>query len=202
MEELDEIDIGILKKLQEDGRLSFNTIANELKISPPTVKYRIDKLKKVGLIQGFSVILDPNLIKDGFFAFILIEAKFQKATEILKTLKTIENIQELYLCLGKNNIIVKLFVTNNEELNQFLHNQLAQFNDIEKFEVITILQTVKQASNTKILRPGFGIRLFCDYCHKEIKDTPVKRTINDEEFRFCCNTCASVFKEKFSKEIT
>ena len=196
MEQLDEIDIEILKKLQEDGRRSFNAIASELKISPPTIKYRVDKLKNLGFIKNFSVIIDPNKFKKGFFVLILIEAKFQKVQEILKKLEKIEKIQEIYSSLDKNNIILKLFVEDNEELNTFINENLAQLKDIDRFQAITILQTVKKDENASILKPGFGIRIFCDYCHKEIKDNPVKRTLNDKDYRFCCNTCATVYENK------
>jgi len=196
MEELDEIDIEILKKLQENGRRSFNTIANDLRISPPTVKYRVDKLKNLGFIKNFSVIIDPNKFKRGFFVFILIEAKFQKVQEVVKELEKVENIQEIYSSLDKNNIILKLFVEDNEELNNFINTNLTKFKDIDRFQAIIILQTIKKDENASILKPGFGIRIFCDYCYKEIKDNPVKRTLNDKDYRFCCNTCATVYENK------
>ena len=120
MEELDETDIAILKELEKDGRISFNEIANKLDISPPTVKYRVDKLKKRGLIKNFSVIYDLDKFKKGFFIFILAEAKFQKLDEIIEKLENVDIIQEIYTSLDKNNLILKLFVEENEELNHFI----------------------------------------------------------------------------------
>ncbi len=202
MEQLDEIDIEILKQLQQDGRKSFNIIANELKVSPPTVKYRVDKLKNTGFIEKFSVILNPNKLKVGFFVLILIEAKFQEISSIVKGLEKFENIQEIYTSLDKNNIIAKIFVKDNEELNHFINQNLSQFEEINAFHAITILETIKKSETANLLRPGFGIRLFCDYCSKEIKEAPVKSIINNKEYKFCCNTCASVFKEKLDLQKT
>lgn len=199
MEELDETDVNILKRLEEDGRISFNTIANELDISPPTVKYRVDKLKKRGLIKNFSVILDPDKFQKGYFVFILIEAKFQKINEIVEELEIIEIIQGIYTSLDKNNIILKLFVEDNQELNHFITTELSKFKDIEKFQALSILRTVKNKANPNILRPGFGFKITCDYCHAEIKGTPIKKIVDNEEYYFCCNTCAKVFMDRIEK---
>ncbi|NVM03748.1 MAG: winged helix-turn-helix transcriptional regulator [Candidatus Helarchaeota archaeon] len=199
MEELDEVDVKILKRLEEDGRMSFNLIANELDVSPPTVKYRIDKLKKRGFIKKFSVIYDLDKFKKGYFIFILAETKFQKLNEIVEELEKIDNIQEIYTSLDKNNLILKLFVEDNEELNHFITTKLSQFKDIEKFQAISILKTIKRDENPSVLRPGFGFKIACDYCHAEIKGTPVKATVDKEDYYFCCNTCKKVFLERFEK---
>jgi Lrp/AsnC family transcriptional regulator for asnA, asnC and gidA len=49
---LSEIDIGILEKLQEDGRASYSAIARELGIAESTVRYRVEKLRESGVITS------------------------------------------------------------------------------------------------------------------------------------------------------
>lgn len=64
--ELDDIDIGIVTSLQQDGRKSFRQIARELDISTPTVQARYRRLVNIGLIKSISPVIDPsNLEKDG-----------------------------------------------------------------------------------------------------------------------------------------
>ncbi len=46
-----------------DARTSFSEIGKELKVSPDTVIYRFNKLKKMGIIQGSTVILDFKKLK-------------------------------------------------------------------------------------------------------------------------------------------
>ncbi|MHA1381741.1 MAG: winged helix-turn-helix transcriptional regulator [Candidatus Helarchaeota archaeon] len=202
MEALDEIDVKILKKLEEDGRMSFNLIASELKISPPTVKYRIDKLKKRGLIKKFTVLFDLGKFKKGYFIFILAEAKFQKLDEIISKLEKFDVIQEIYTSIDKNNLILKLFVEDNEELNHFISTELSQINEIEKFQSISVLKTIKRRVNPNVLKPGFGFKINCDYCQAEIKGTPIKAIVDKEEYYFCCNTCKKAFLERFEKSKT
>jgi Lrp/AsnC family leucine-responsive transcriptional regulator len=60
--ELDDVDIGIVNSLQEDGRKSFRQIARELDISTPTVQARYQRLVNIGLIKSISPIIDSTNI--------------------------------------------------------------------------------------------------------------------------------------------
>ena len=60
--ELDDIDIGIVTSLQQDGRKSFRQIARELDISTPTVQARYQRLVNIGLIKSISPVIDSSNI--------------------------------------------------------------------------------------------------------------------------------------------
>jgi len=60
--ELDDIDIGIVNSLKEDGRKSFRQISRELGISTPTVQARYKRLVNIGLIKSISPVIDSTNI--------------------------------------------------------------------------------------------------------------------------------------------
>jgi len=62
--ELDDIDIGIVTSLQQDGRKSFRQIARELDISTPTVQARYQRLVNIGLIKSVSPVIDSTNVVD------------------------------------------------------------------------------------------------------------------------------------------
>ncbi|EIJ66868.1 hypothetical protein BD31_I1548 [Candidatus Nitrosopumilus salaria BD31] len=62
--ELDDIDIGIVTSLQQDGRKSFRQIARELDISTPTVQARYQRLVNIGLIKSVSPVIDSTNVMD------------------------------------------------------------------------------------------------------------------------------------------
>lgn len=62
--ELDDVDIGIIKSLQEDGRKSFRQISRELDISTPTIQARYQRLVNIGLIKSISPIIDSSNLDD------------------------------------------------------------------------------------------------------------------------------------------
>jgi len=60
--ELDDVDIGIVTSLQQDGRKSFRQISRELNISTPTVQARYQRLVNIGLIKSISPVIDSSNI--------------------------------------------------------------------------------------------------------------------------------------------
>ncbi|MCS7097061.1 MAG: Lrp/AsnC family transcriptional regulator [Candidatus Methanomethylicia archaeon] len=55
---LDKPDVFILKKLEEDAETSFKEIANEMGVTPPTIRYHYYKhLIKYGVIEGYEAEL-------------------------------------------------------------------------------------------------------------------------------------------------
>jgi len=62
--ELDDIDVGIVTSLQEDGRKSFRQISRELGISTPTVQARYQRLVNIGLIKSISPVIDSTNVID------------------------------------------------------------------------------------------------------------------------------------------
>jgi len=63
--ELDDIDIGLVASLQEDGRKSFRQISRELGISAPTVQARYKRLVNIGLIKSISPVIDfTNVVNE------------------------------------------------------------------------------------------------------------------------------------------
>ena len=62
--ELDDVDIGIVNSLQQDGRKSFRQIARELDISTPTVHARYQRLVNIGLIKSISPVIDSINVID------------------------------------------------------------------------------------------------------------------------------------------
>jgi Lrp/AsnC family leucine-responsive transcriptional regulator len=62
--ELDDVDIGIVNSLQEDGRKSFRQIARELEISTPTIQARYQRLVNIGLIKSVSPVIDSTNVVD------------------------------------------------------------------------------------------------------------------------------------------
>jgi len=62
--ELDDVDIGIITSLQQDGRKSFRQIARELDISTPTVQARYQRLVNIGLIKSVSPVIDSTNVID------------------------------------------------------------------------------------------------------------------------------------------
>ncbi|WP_174525111.1 Lrp/AsnC family transcriptional regulator [Burkholderia glumae] len=72
MEELDKVDVEIVRRLQMDGRLSNAKLAEELHISDASCWRRTRRLEEQGIIQGYEAIVNRRKVGGGVMAFVQI----------------------------------------------------------------------------------------------------------------------------------
>src|SRR3954462_6079758 len=58
--EIDDIDRQIIALLREDARRSFQDIGSHVALTAPAVKRRVDRLRRDGVVKGFTTIVDPR----------------------------------------------------------------------------------------------------------------------------------------------
>jgi DNA-binding Lrp family transcriptional regulator len=191
--DLDSIDIKILEILQKNGRASFREIANMLGITTPTVSKKVETFQKLGLLKGFSAILDAEKL-DEITILLHIKCKPADTKKLLKQLSKTKTVRELYAIDGSR-IYAKVTIT--DRLNDFLTG-LGEITEIIDYEYHTITETVKEKPRA-ILTSNLKLTVPCYYCKKLIKEEPVKIKMDGRSHYLCCNTCVERYKEKYKK---
>src|SRR3954464_16102548 len=69
--EIDDIDRQIIALLRDDARRSFQDIGSRVALSAPAVKRRVDRLRREGVIRGFTTVIDPG--RFGWPAMAVVE---------------------------------------------------------------------------------------------------------------------------------
>ena len=68
--ELDRTDKAILRQLQRDASLSNVALAEKVHLSPPACLRRVERLKRLGLIEGVVALLNPQAVGAGMLVMI------------------------------------------------------------------------------------------------------------------------------------
>jgi len=114
---IDGIDRKILDLLVEDGRRSIVDVSQHIQLSPAAVKRRVDRLEKLGVIRGYTALLDHRYLGTGFEAFA--ELKFAgdvKVNVIQHEASSIPEVLEVYTMAGDPDALVRIRVSNVEHL--------------------------------------------------------------------------------------
>ena len=77
------LDMKIIKGLQTDGRKPITTLAREVGANEATVRRRLDKLSKEGIIERFTVVLNYHKLGRAIKAFIGLKVQPAKLKEIV-----------------------------------------------------------------------------------------------------------------------
>lgn len=121
---LDNIDIDILRKLQENCRASYRDIANKLGLSIGTIHNRIKRMKDLGIIKGFSVVLDSEKMGYELTAIILMQVDGGHILDVEKIVANARPVIAVYDITGDFDIIVIAKFRSREELNIFIKDVL------------------------------------------------------------------------------
>lgn len=71
---LDDIDLQIMRLLQEDGRISHAALGKAVGLTGSSVYARVQRLEREGVIRGYTTLLDPEALGQGMMAFIRVGA--------------------------------------------------------------------------------------------------------------------------------
>lgn len=117
-------DLKIIRILQIDGRKPYVKIAEELGVNEATIRKRIDKLIRDGIIQRFTVVLDYHKLGRAIKAFIGLRVQPAKLRDIVDHLSKHPDVQVLYRTSGDTDILMEVIFEKMDELNTFLENEL------------------------------------------------------------------------------
>lgn len=72
MERLDDTDEQILAELADNSRSTFAEIGARVNLSAPAVKRRVDRMLDVGVIRGFTTVIDRSALGWNTEAFVQV----------------------------------------------------------------------------------------------------------------------------------
>jgi len=121
---IDTLDMKIIKALQADARKPIIRVAREVGANEATVRRRIDKLLKKGIIERFTVVLNYHKLGRIIKAFIGLRVQPAKLREIVDHLSKHPDIQVLYRTSGDTDIFAEVIFEQMEDLKEFLEEEL------------------------------------------------------------------------------
>jgi len=177
MVKLDEYDLKLINLLLDNSRLSLSKLAKLLSLSRQTVKARIERLEREGIIQKYTIKLSPTFERKGNLIIVILE------TENSKKFEEYDEIIEINKIISKK-YIIKILVEKIEKLVEIINR--------EEFEVLDIMPVLESVERDRHFR--IAVPFKCDYCGKEVVNEPVIYKYHNKVYVFCCKTCFREFK--------
>ncbi|MFD4503664.1 Lrp/AsnC family transcriptional regulator [Streptomyces sp. NPDC058457] len=120
-EHVDSVDSMIIDLLVQDGRRTVTEIADHVSLSPSAVKRRIDRLERVGVIAGYTVILDHNKLGSGFEAFVELRFAGDVKVEMITMAATsVPEVLEVFTVAGDPDALVRVRVSGVQHLRDVI----------------------------------------------------------------------------------
>jgi len=192
---LDDVDRKILRELQQDGRASFRDISARISVSTPTVSSRVQAMLDVGLIKGYSTMLDADMLGQISVALIL-ESKPSDLDKVVARITEAEIVRQIYV-LSDSRILCILSFYNQIKYQRFLES-LAQVPEIVKMDNSMVMRVPKESPRAALTDEA-GLLIRCYYCGHMMKDEGVKIKLDGKYHYLCCSVCEKLYREKYEK---
>lgn len=147
---LDEIDSKILNYLTENGRMSYVDLAKKVNLSRVAVKSRIESLLERGIIERFTIIINPQKVGRNVSAYFTIEVEPQYLYRVAETLAEYESITDIYQMTGSSLLHVHAILELNEDLEEFLRRNIYSLKGIKRIDTHILISRIKMRKGIRV----------------------------------------------------
>ena len=145
---LDEIDLHILKILQQDGKITNIQLSQDIGLSPAPTLERVRKLENSGIIASYHAVLDGDKLGLSFTALIQVALDRQKSNSIKRFIDQVNNIPEIIEVLqvtGNFDYLLRISVSGIPAFEKLIGEKLSNIEEIGSMQTLVVLNTLKKS---------------------------------------------------------
>lgn len=156
---LDDKDLAILNLIQKNCKMTAREIAKIIDSPVTTVFAKLKRMEKLGVIKGYTAVLDSKKLNKGTTAFILASVSYgakkgdqQSQRKIAKEIAIFPEVQEAHIITGDWDILIKVKDKEVAAIGKFVIDKLRLVDGIEKTLTCMVFETEKETTNISLER--------------------------------------------------
>ncbi|MGQ4911625.1 MAG: Lrp/AsnC family transcriptional regulator [Candidatus Thorarchaeota archaeon] len=150
-QKVDDLDLAILRELQTDCRTPLQDIATKVKAPTSTVHYRVKRLEREGVIDGYYAHINPESIDLDYITLIRVMAAYgpKYYERIGNQLKDIPGVWAVYYSLGEQDFFV---LTRSRDRTDFMEtlDKVMGTRGVERTATQVIAKVIKEDPRLQI----------------------------------------------------
>ncbi|MBU2711921.1 leucine-responsive transcriptional regulator Lrp [Zooshikella harenae] len=145
--QIDRIDRKILKILQQDGRISYVDLAEQVGLSTTPCMERVKRLEREGFIQGYAAKVNPQLLQAGLLVFVEISLYSKSADifdEFRRAVVKLPHVLECHLVSGDYDYLIKARISEMASYRKLLGDILLKLPGVRESKSYIVMEEVKE----------------------------------------------------------
>ena len=145
---MDKIDRKILQVLQANARASLQEVSQAAGLSATPCWGRIKKMEEAGVIEGYTIRLNPQAIGLGDTVLVQVTLDSHSDNTLEKfgeTLAAIPEVIEAWLVSGEYDYLLRVAVKDTQDYERLLRERLYRIKGIRHSKSSFVLRTLKKA---------------------------------------------------------
>ncbi|MGV9713505.1 Lrp/AsnC family transcriptional regulator [Gordonia sp. NPDC003424] len=139
---LDNLDRGILRELEEDGRRAFREIGRMLGTSEATIRARVKRLQDLNVLR-IVAFADPNSLGTTQLALAFLDVDPAEHEKIVDAVCALPEATYVSTIMGRFDICVELMVTDNAALWTLINEKIGRIPGVRNVETNAIMRVHK-----------------------------------------------------------
>jgi len=139
---VDQFDKELISLLEHDARQSSEKLAEQLSVSPSTVRRRMSELIKNGVIR-IVAIPEPKQIDLSLIAIVAFQISLEKTDSFFKTVASRKEVKCLYATSGRFDAIALMWFSSTERLYEFMEREVSKIEGVKATETFICLHAEK-----------------------------------------------------------
>jgi Lrp/AsnC family transcriptional regulator for asnA, asnC and gidA len=140
---IDELDRRIIAELQADGRRPFTEIARHLGTTEATVRQRIQRMQRRGVVQIVAVVAPLKLGLRRVLIGVRVRGRTPGSVE--ERLREMADVDYVALTTGNYDLILMAACSDDAQLTELVTERLRVIPGVDAIDVVTILRETKDA---------------------------------------------------------
>ena len=148
-DDLDAVDVKILDLLQRDASLSIAEVAERVGLSSSPCWRRIERLKKLGIIQRQVTLLDREKLGLAFEVFASIKLQLPSRDNLEKFEAAIANWPEVVDCAtvtGAADYMLRIITKDMHAYDDFLRDQILALGLVSDVQSHILMRVAKRTT--------------------------------------------------------
>ncbi|MCS7102530.1 MAG: Lrp/AsnC family transcriptional regulator, partial [Candidatus Korarchaeum sp.] len=130
--------------ITRDGRVSFKRIAERLGISDVAVRKRVRRLERLGVIEGFTVKLNPALLGYSIVSLTGVDVEPGEIVKVAREIANKDYAKSVAITAGDHSIMVELWARDESEMDRIL-KEIKEIRGVTRVCPAMITQRVKES---------------------------------------------------------
>jgi len=143
--DLDALDLRLIETLQKDGSLPFVEAAEKLGVTEGTVRNRVRRLRRLGVIRKFTISVDPLALGQSVVAFVLLNAAQGRLNDVAKKLSLLDAVSEVNETHTYGDLLLKVRAKSASDLAGIVSNNIKAVPGVAGTQVLSVLNVWKDS---------------------------------------------------------
>ncbi len=154
--DFDNLDYEIIQALHADARASASEIARATHANERTIRKRIDRLLKEGVVR-LSAILEPQAFGYVTAADVFLEIEPAQEEKITRALMEMPEVTYVAYGQGTNDISIEARFKDNEALREFIRHTLPRLRGVTVTRYALVPRILRNIDEWMPPREDFGL---------------------------------------------